>query len=196
VTDPAPTPRAKWATHRLAADALGARLFERLAAVEAARLREAFLDVDGWGDLVGAPGVEFELHDLEGDPVIRAAPEPGDFVRTRPFGKTGGDHWTLVESVADGPHQVELVLRPSHDPSAFPPARAVTCHYLDPGAKLTFALARDGARVSARVHRIGERPNDGEGAGGTEAAARNARLFERADRGLWDALVDGLLELE
>lgn len=142
------------------------------------------------------PAPEYEVCDGEGIPLLREQPEPGDFVRTNMYVEDRPDHylWLRVESVEREPRRLRFVLRPSHDPTAAPPAEAITAHFIERAATWTFELERDGSLLAARVRRKSERPNVGGESGGRLAATLHHLLWKKLHPEDWRPFVEALVE--
>lgn len=134
-------------THANEADARAA--FES----QAARL----LDVHHWDELSTVAGASFELVNPYGDATDRPA-RAGDFVRIDLPGP-GWISWVRIESTSVDANRVELVVRPSHDPTARVPDPSRIDHFFTREATNTFSLERRGRTIVAEVNGGNESAN-------------------------------------
>jgi hypothetical protein len=213
--------RAKWASNKLYADALQARLADKLAEIEGgkpaqgggsfaqatrafrgeAAARDGFaravgrlLEVDGWGPRTGVEGAVVSLHGEDGERLPAGQPVAvGRFARLLLHGEKAGPDWMRVESLDRTDERVALALKPAADPSARPPAPGVTRHHLGRDAVHAFRVERKGATVTATMRGTDERPNSGREAGGFLAAARNTRIAKAVASDAWRAFVESLI---
>lgn len=166
------------------------------------RSRQRLLQVNAWHQLAGAASAVFHLTDQDGNEVDRDA-RTGDYFKIDlPAPKEGtgkGYDWVVVEDIIDksdpdGPSEGFVIrVRPASNPTQ--PGN-VTAHFFDETATSSFAVQREGRKITVSVHGRNEVANTS-----TESLldkARNTLVAIGAMIGLstpqWKSLVKGILE--
>lgn len=163
-------------------------------------VKERLLDVNRWHEYAGTATAQFQLVDVNGNPVGRPA-QQGDYFQIDlpgPDGKREGD-WVQIEAIEteDKPeHQWTAIrVRPAENPLD---VAKETAHFFDEQATSTFVARREGRRVIAGVYGRNEKPN-------TEREnladkIRNAVVALGAMVGFsklqWKSLVKGLVDTD
>ena len=116
-------------------------------------------NVNHWAEYCGDVSASFTIFDSEGQEVDRLV-QKGDYFRINipgPGSKTGeGYDWVRVEEIAQEKDLMAIMVRPAPDPHT--PAQD-TAHFFKSDATSTFAVKRDGNKVTASVQGRNEKPN-------------------------------------
>lgn len=114
--------------------------------------REKFLNVDYWTALSDVENLFFSHYDAEGNRVKRKA-ERGDFIKVDLPGPVPL-YWVRIESIKDQPDKVEIISRPSYDPTERPLRKDITAHFFDKNTLNKLSFERVGNRLIAEVRGI------------------------------------------
>lgn len=166
------------------------------------KVKERLQDVNSWHQLAGKASAIFQLTDAEGNEVNRKV-EKGDHFKIQlpaPGNPTGDGHdWVVVEEIEDksdpdGESEAFVIrVRPTQNPQK---PDADVAHFFKDHATSSFAVQREGKKVTASVHGRNETPNTKTE--GLLDKARNALVALGAMAGLsnpqWKSLVKGMVE--
>ncbi|MDQ3395752.1 MAG: hypothetical protein M3512_16820, partial [Bacteroidota bacterium] len=130
------------------------------------RQKEIFLNLDAWTDLSDIENLRFSHFDADGNKVNRNGIE-GDFLKIELPGPVPV-YWVRAEHIHSFPYKVEVIVRPSYDPTERPVRKEVTAHFFDKVTLNKLTLERVGNRLIAETRTISAAVNNtGEEAGET-----------------------------
>jgi len=117
---------------------------------------------------------DYDLFDGSGEQVVDGRLGAGRFIRIKLYG--GGKYdWVRVMSVVDGPAELIITVKPSHDPTQTPIDTATVSHFFGPEATNNFCLQRNDKTVAFYVIGLNEKTNT-DFAGGLIESARNTAV--------------------
>jgi hypothetical protein len=114
--------------------------------------KEKLLNVENWTKLSDIENLAFHSYDGNGSNINRKT-KIGDFVKVDLPGPMP-DYWVRVENITNEPDKVEVVLRPTYDPTKRPLEKEVTAHFFDRDTLNIITFEKDGKKLSAEVRGI------------------------------------------
>jgi hypothetical protein len=159
------------------------------------RMKAALLDVRNWKRLSGAPNT-FELYQGN-EPSTHVRAYVGDFIRIAAPGPFPAQ-WVQVTKIKFRHHSVELVVRPSYDPTEKEVRKEVTCHIFRSKATNTFVLSRKKATIHISITGRNEFTNTVApecGSGAWLNLIASIGLWFGFQKELWDTFVSRLISI-
>lgn len=138
----------------------------------------------------------FELFDENGRALQAQKITVGAFLRISLTGAIKYD-WVRVEAIDDAPHEFIIRVRPTHDPTAEKPDKAVVSHFFTDESINNFCLFRKAKTVGLYVVGLNEKLNSAETSGALETvrnAAVNLGSYLGVQRGEWEKFCHHFME--
>lgn len=159
------------------------------------RMKNALLDVRNWKRLSGAPNT-FELYQGS-EPSTHVRAYVGDFIRIAAPGPFPAQ-WVMVTKIRMKHRSIELVVRPSYDPTEAEIRKHVTAHIFRSKATNTFVLHRNKNRIRISITGRNEFTNTIApecGGGAWLNLIASIGLWFGFQKELWDTFVSRLISM-
>ena len=121
------------------------------------------------------------------------------FIRIKLYG-SGKSDWVQVVSIADGPGEMVMTVKPTYDPTEDPVDPSLTSHFFGPEATNNFCVQLDDKAVTMYVIGINERQNtkftDSLIESARNAAVANIGYYSGLQKTVWKQFCKNFIEAD